>query len=420
MSNALSDSHATAGAEPAATGRTAESAEQAANWAGEVAVEAQAAQLASTSTTAERERVLLHMPVDVRSVSLAVLAFLATVFALHWARAVFIPLLLGVMFAYALWPLVDRLERWRLPRAVGAGLVLAVLLGAFGGTTYGLADEATQLMETLPEAAAKARLALRAQRAQPAGPIDQVQKAASLLEQAAMEAATAAPRGVTRVQIEPPRFNIKNYFWSGTLGLAGLAGQATVVVFLVYFLLVSGTTFRRKLVKIAGGRLHDKKITLQALDEINTQIQAYLLVQLFTSVLVGVATWLSFWAIGLDNAAVWGVVAGVLNLIPYLGSIAVTVLAMGVAFMQFGTADMVLLVGGVSLVINTLEGQLLTPYLTSRACRMNPVAVFVGVLAFGWLWGVWGMLLGVPILMVVKAVSDRVEDLKPVGELLGA
>lgn len=370
-------------------------------------------------TQAQRDRVLLHMPVDVRSLSLAVLAILGAVYMLHWARAVFIPLLLGVMLAYALWPLVDRLERWRLPRALGAGLVLAAILGGLGGAGYALADDATELMETLPEAAAKVRRALRDHGAQPAGPIDQVQKAATLLEQAALEAAAATPRGVMRVQIEPPRFNIKNFFWSSTLGLAGLLAQAVVVVFLVYFLLVSGSTFRRKLVKIAGHRLSDKKVTVQALDEINQQIQSYLLVQLFTSVLVGIATGLSFWALGLANAAVWGVAAGVLNLIPYLGSMAVTVLAMGVAFMQFGTLEMVLLVGGISLLINTLEGQLLMPWLTSRACRMNAVSVFVGVLAFGWLWGVWGMLLGVPILMVLKTVCDRVEDLKPVGELLG-
>ncbi len=375
----------------------------------------------SPETIAEQQRVMLHMPVDVRSVSLAVLALLGCVFTLHWARAVFIPLLLGVMLAYALWPLVDRLERWRLHRALGAGLVLLAILGSLGGTAYALADDATKLMETLPEAATKLRRSLQAQRNQPEGPIDQVQKAAAQLEQAAAEGAgNTVPRGVTRVQIEQPRFNIKDYFWSGTLGLAEMVGQAVVVVFLVYFLLVSGTTFRRKIVKIAGHTLSEKKITVQALDEINQQIQAYLLVNLFTSMLVGVATWVAFWAIGMEHAAVWGIVAGVLNLVPYLGSIVVTGLSMLVGFLQFGTSEMTLLVGGVSLVINTLEGQLLTPWLTSRASRMNPVAVFIGVLAFGWLWGVWGMLLGVPILMVIKAICDRVEDMKPVGELLGA
>jgi predicted PurR-regulated permease PerM len=363
----------------------------------------------------------VHVPVDVRSLSLAVLALLASIFALHWARAVFIPLLLGIVLAYALWPLVDRLERWRLPRALGAAVVLLGILGGLGATGWALADDATELMESLPEAATKLRKSLSQQRSDTAGPIDQVQKAAAQLEQAAAEAsASPAPRGVMRVQVEQPRFNLKNYFWSGTLGLAAFVAQSAVVVFLVYFLLVSGKSFRRKIVKIAGHTLTEKKITVQALDEINQQIRTYLLVNLFTSVLVGVATWLAFWALGLQHAAVWGVVSAVLNLVPYLGSLAVTVVAALVAFLQFGTLEMAAAVGGVSLLINTLEGQLLMPWLTSRASRMNPVAVFIGVLAFGWLWGVWGMLLGVPILMVVKTVCDRVDDLKPVGELLSA
>lgn len=173
------------------------------------------------------------------------------------------------------------------------------------------------------------------------------------------------------------------------------------------------------MVKIAGPSLSRKKITVQALDEINWQIQRYLLVQLGSSVLVGLVTWLSFWALGLNNAAVWGVAAGVLNLVPYVGAILVTAAAALVAFLQFGQVNMALWVGGASMAIHMVQGNLLTPWLTSQASRMNPVAVFVGVLAWGWLWGVWGLLLGIPILMAVKAVCDRVEDLKPVGELLG-
>ena len=141
--------------------------------------------------------------------------------------------------------------------------------------------------------------------------------------------------------------------------------------------------------------------------------------QILTSALVGVATGLAFWAIGLENAAVWGIVAAVTNLIPYVGSVIVMAAAGLVAFLQFNSIQMALLVGGVSLVIHTLVGNLLVPWLTSRTSRMNPVAVFVGVIFWGWLWGIWGLLLGIPILMVVKAICDRVEDLQPIGELLG-
>ena len=228
-----------------------------------------------------------------------------------------------------------------------------------------------------------------------------------------------ATRGVTRVSIERTRFDIKDHLWSGTLGLAASIGQALVVVFIAYFLMASGDRFRRKMVKITGPNFAQKRITVQVLDEVAAQIHRYLLVQVFTSVLVGVATWLAFLAIGLEQAAVWGVAAFVLNFIPYVGTIVLTAASALVAFVQFGSMDMVWVVAGIAVGLHTFTGNLLTPWLTSRTSRLNAVSVFVGVLAFGWLWGVWGLLLGVPILTTVKAVCDRVDDFKPIGELLG-
>ena len=157
----------------------------------------------------------------------------------------------------------------------------------------------------------------------------------------------------------------------------------------------------------------------QALNQIHDQMQCYMLVQLFTSAVVGVATWLCFLALGVEHAAVWGIAAGVLDLIPYVGAVVIAGGSALMSFLQFGTVEMALLVSSLSLLIHTIEAFLLTPWLTSRANKMNPVAVFVGVLAWGWLWGIWGLLLGVPILVVVKAICDRVDDLKPVGEFLG-
>jgi predicted PurR-regulated permease PerM len=136
-------------------------------------------------------------------------------------------------------------------------------------------------------------------------------------------------------------------------------------------------------------------------------------------VIVGAATGLAYWAIGVDHAAVWGVLAMVLNFIPYIGSIVLTGASGMAGFVQFGSVDMGLLVGATSIALHTLSGNLLTPWLTSRTSQINPVVVFVGVLAFGWLWGVWGLLLGTPVLLMAKAVCDRVDDFKPLGELLG-
>ncbi|RYY92185.1 MAG: AI-2E family transporter, partial [Comamonadaceae bacterium] len=150
----------------------------------------------------ERERVMLHMPVDVRSVSLAVLAVLAAVFALRWAAAVFIPLMVSLLMTYALSPVVERLQRWHVPRALGAAVILLGLGGAFGWTGYSLSGSASQLVDSLPVAAQKLRTAVRS-KARTASPIDTFQQAAAQIEQAAQEssAQVAARRGVTRVTI---------------------------------------------------------------------------------------------------------------------------------------------------------------------------------------------------------------------------
>ena len=362
-----------------------------------------------------------QMPISIRSLSLAVIAVLAGLFTLHWARAVFIPFMLGLVFSYALTPVVNWMESRGIARALGAGALLLALLGSIGTAAYSLSDEATKLVEALPAAAQKLKQTIKTRQGGTGGALETVQKAATQIEQATQETGVpATSRGAMRVIVEPPRFNIKDYVWSGTIGLATSLGQLTVVVFLTYFLLVSGNTFRRKLINLAEPSLSMKKITFQALDEITGQIQRYLQIQLATSALVGLLTGLALWALGLENAAVWGIVACVFNLVPYVGSLITAVASAGVAFLQFGSINMALLVAGASMVIHTVVGNLITPWLTSRSSRMNPVAVFVGLLAWGWLWGVWGLLLGMPILMIVKAVCDRVDDLKPISEFLGS
>ena len=376
-----------------------------------------------TQASADHEPLLVHVPIGIRSLSLAVLAVLAGIFVLHWAKAVFIPFMLGLLFSYALSPVVNWAERRHVPRWLGSGLLVISIVTALVGTGWSLSGEAIRLLNSLPEAVQKFKQTVNVKRGGPDSTLESVQKAASQIEQAAREGnipPAANSRGALRVVVEPPRFDITNYLWTGTLGLAALVGQFTAVVFLTYFFMVSGNTFRRKLLKLAGPRLSSKKITLQALDEITGQIQRYLQVQLLTSALVGVLTGAALFAVGLENAAVWGIAAGVLNLVPYVGSLVTAVASAMVGFLQFGSLNMAMLVGGVSLVIHTVVGNLLTPWLTSRASRMNPVAIFAGLLAWGWLWGVWGLLLGIPILMMVKSLCDRVDDLKPVGEFLGS
>ena len=205
----------------------------------------------------------------------------------------------------------------------------------------------------------------------------------------------------------------------GTASAVAGIGQLVVVVALVYFLLIAGDSFRRTLMRISGDTLSKKKITLQILEEINSQIQRYLLVQLATSALLGVVVWLVFVWIGLDNALFWAWVGGVLHLIPYAGPTAFIVLVGVVAYAQFDSLQPVVLVIGSNLAVVGVIGLLLVPWLTQRVGRLNAVTVFVALLVWGWLWGIWGLLLGIPIVMAINAVCERIEELQPISEFLG-
>ncbi len=393
---------------PAGSGPAAASAETAGGVAGGAASAASA---------------LLHMPPASRSISLTVLALLGSVFMLHWAQSVFIPLMLGVTLSYALGPTVQRLQRLHVPRAVAAALVMVALTGGTGWVAYSISDDANSFIESLPDAAQKLRQAVRAQRSRSGTTMDKVQRAATQIEQAAAESGASPPgtaRGVTRVQIERAQFSVKNYLWSSMPGMVASIGQGLTVVFITFFLLASGDTFRRKIVRLAGPTFARRKVTTQALNEITAQIQRYLMVQILLGAIVGIATWLAYLAIGVEHAAVWGLLAFLFNFVPYIGSVVVTAGSAVIGFVQFGSIEMALLVAGVSLALHTIVGNLLAPWLTGRANRLNAVTVFVGILFFGWLWGVWGLLLGIPMLLMVKTVCDRVDDLKPVGEMLGA
>ncbi|HEV8337563.1 MAG TPA: AI-2E family transporter [Candidatus Polarisedimenticolia bacterium] len=350
---------------------------------------------------------------------LTLLTILLLVFTLQTAKAFLIPLVLGTFISYTLEPVVRLLVRLRIPRSLAVTVLMLGLLVLGGVTVYNLRDEAMQAVDVLPEAARRLRLVLRAQTG--ISPIEKVQEAATQIEKAATEttAAEPPPQGVMRVQVEQPPFRAADHLlWGGTQML-GLTLQAVIVFFFVFFLLLSGDLFRRKMVKIVGPALSKKKMSLLILEDIDRQITRYLLVTFFKSATVGLATWGALTWLGVQQAAFWGLIAAVFNTIPYFGPLAVNVAVGIVAFLQFGTLSMTAAVAGVVLLIATLEGWLLAPWLTGLAVRMNQVAVFIGLFFWSWIWGVAGMLLAVPMMTAMKAVCDRVDALHPIGELLG-
>ncbi len=360
------------------------------------------------------------LPSDSRGVTEIVLATVATVFALYSAQKFFIPLFLGVIIAVTLNPLVRFLERLNIPRFVGTTLVMAALLCGMAAATLSLRTQVEKILDQIPDAAAKLSETLRDLANQP-NPMVKVQEAARKLEQATNQAANGqapAQKPPTRVVIEEPKIKLVDWLWTGSLGMFGFLGDAVMLLLLVLFLLLSGDTFKRKLMRISGPSLSERKITVAILDDIDRSIQNYMLTLLVANVVLALLTWIAFRLIGLDNAGAWSVAAGVLHFIPYLGP-ALTALATGMAaFMQFGSLSMAALVAFSSLAIATLVGVVLVTWMSGKMTKMNTTAVFVALLFWGWLWGVWGLLFAIPIMGMVKVFAERIEDLQPLAELL--
>ena len=367
-----------------------------------------------------------HTSGRVRSHATFVLALIAVVVFLQWAQAVLIPITLSVFLSYALTPIVNWLQRKaKLPKAVGAAATLAVILGAVGWGLNSLQPEALDVLDIVPRATQKFSIAIRGNPSEPAGAVEKMKKAATEIEKAA-NTATTTTTTTTTTAAPPPRpapdtstFKVRDYVLMGTASFIAGMGQLVVVIALVYFLLVAGDSFRRTLIRISGDSLTKKKITVQILDQIDLQVQRYLLVQIVSSALLALLAWVAFAWIGLNNALFWACVGGVFHLIPYAGPTAMVVLTALVAYVQFDTLEPVVMVVGATLALVGVIGLLLVPWLTQRIGRINAVIVFVALLFWGWLWGVWGLLLGVPIVMAIKAVCERVEDLRPISEFLG-
>jgi len=364
-----------------------------------------------------------HMSVDARGLALAIIAAVALLYALEWAQSFLIPLSFGILFAYTLNPLVVWLERIKIPRVVGASLVMMAVACAFVLGSYSLRGQMQTILEQLPEAASKLSAGLARLGQGQFSAMQKVQTAASQIEKAANQATgipSTSKQPETRVVINnPSAFKLGDFLWARSMGAVGFIGQAAMVFFLIFFLLLSGDAFKRKLVRLTGPSLSNKKITVKILEDINDSIQRYMFMLLMTNLLVALLTWIAFRWIGLDNAGAWAVASGLLHVIPYLGP-GLTATATGMAaFMQFDSFSTALVVAGASVAIATVVDTFVTTWMTGRIAKMNTAAVFISLLFWAWLWGIWGMLLSIPIIVIVKVVSQHVEQLQPVAELLG-
>jgi predicted PurR-regulated permease PerM len=319
-----------------------------------------------------------------------IVAVVAILWFLQTASSLLIPIALGMLISYALEPVVGWLERVRVPRMAGAGMVMLVLLGLAAFAGYALYDDAITLIETMPETLERARETLLSQLGLSR---DSAQKAGDAL---------AASGGEQ----------------SGGRSIFSVAWHAVVVFFLVFFLLSSGHLVRDRLLEMAGSDPDRRRTTAVIITDINTQIQRYLVVLLITATIVGAATWAVLAFLNVQNAAMWGMLAGIFNSIPYFGPVIVSGGLLVVGLAQGGGMTEALQMSGAALLITSLEGWLISPPLMGKAERMNVLAVFVGLLLWIWLWGEVGTILAVPMLVVIKSVADHVESLKPLGRLM--
>lgn len=363
---------------------------------------------------------LPDLRVNARGIALGILATVAFVSALQLAQNFFIPLIFSILVSYTLNPVVVWLGHINIPRALATTIVMLTLACGAAFMVSAMHDEFQTILTRLPEAAQKISKAVsKAQDGQPST-MQKIQTVATEIENATKQESTNRlnSRAGGLPAVSGPAFKIQDWLWAGSMSAAGMIGQVTMVGFLIFLLLLSGDSFKRKLVKIVGPSLASKKITVHILDAINSSIQNYMFMLLVTNVLLALLLWVLFRWMGLENAGAWAVAAGCLHIIPYFGQLFIAVAVGLVAFLQFGSLSKMFLASGSSLLVAVLVGTFLTTWMTGKIAKMNATAVFIGLLFFGWLWGIWGLLLGVPIIVMIRVVAEHIDGLQSVAELL--
>lgn len=315
--------------------------------------------------------------------------------------------MVAALLAFVLRPIVRGLKRLRVPEPVGAAVVVGGFVAATLFAIVSLGTPAARWLERAPATLLRIEDRLHGLLA----PVAEVGEATEKVEE--LTDLPREPRAEpTEVEIKGPGLKQRLLINAQQFG-AGLV----VMLTLLFFLLASGDLFLRKLVHVLP-RLRDKILAVEIAHRIEADVSRYLLVVTLINTGFGIAVGVAMALLGMPNPGLWGVLAGVTNFIPYLGGLACAVILALVALLSFGTLQKALLVAGVFVALNFIESHFLTPALVGRRLELNPVAVFVGLLFWGWMWGI-GALLAVPLLATVKIFCDHVERLRPVGEFLG-
>jgi predicted PurR-regulated permease PerM len=343
---------------------------------------------------------------DIGRVAIVGLFMLACFFALHVARIVFMPIILALLFGLLLAPVIRFLKQYHVPEPLGAALVLVAVGSVIGYGAYRLSEPAAEWFAKAPGAFRQIEYKIGALKK----PMEEMGKATALVEKmTTLNGPTKKPEiEVKQHTLTDTMFNQTGEFLTGTI----------TTMMLLYFLLASGDLFLQKLVKILP-RFHDKKRAVEIVREMEHQISAYLFTVTLINIGVGLAVGAAMYALDMPNPMLWGVMACLLTYIPYLGPAIGVITVAVVAILSFDNIGWVLLIAGTYWGITIIEGTFVTPQILGHRLTLNPFVILAGLIFWGWLWGIPGTLLAVPLIASVKIFSDHIESLAPLGEFLG-
>jgi len=359
----------------------------------------------TSALSTKRPEVGSKSPSGLTSIALKGLFLITSFYTLYFARALIMPLVLAFLLTLLLRPVVRGLKRLKIPEWAGAALVLLVLLSI---TSYGvlkLSRPAADWMEKVPESLSKIEVK-----------VTFLRKSLETLDRAAEGLKKIARMGEEkRPEVEIKRPALADTVLSGT---QEFFAKASVILILLYFLLASGDLFLNKMVKVFLG-LDRKKEIVKIVRTVEKQISKYLFTVMVINVFMGVSLGLSMYLIDMPNAVLWGVMAGFLVFLPYLGPLVGIAIVTLVASLTFDGLGRIVLAPAIYLALEAIQGQIITPMVLGMRLALNPVAIFVWLIFWGWMWGVVGALLAVPMLMVFKILCDHIPRLTPIGEFLG-
>lgn len=359
----------------------------------------------SPDETPEPQTSVYRSTLRVIAVASAGLLLLATFYTLYAARAIFMPLVVALLFNFLLSPVVRFLGRLKIPAPAAAALVLLSFIGVLALGVYQLSAPAGRWLERLPQSLENAEYKIR----DITRPVEKLEQATQEVEKVTQDPEAAGQQ----VQIQEPTMTdvVLNQTQEALIGLA-------VFVFLLYFLLASGDLFLRKFIRVLP-LLRHKRNAVEISHQIERELSAYLFTVTLINIGLGVTVGFGLYLIGMPSPLLWGAMAGFLNYLPYLGPvIGVTIVGL-VALVSFDSTVQIVAAPALYFAVNALEGYLVTPFIVGRSLRLNPVAIFISIMFWGWIWGIPGALLAVPLLVMLKIVSDNVSTLSPMSEFLG-